>query len=57
MQLTYNESSSKLGICWRTHLLDEGDDLYQWHEGWRESMKDANEVLEQRDFYQEFLGV
>lgn len=58
MQLNFNNSTSQLQICWRSAILDvEEDTPYQWPEGWKEARPEARVVLEEKDFYKEFMGV
>ncbi|BGP37977.1 hypothetical protein JCM10449v2_001904 [Rhodotorula kratochvilovae] len=56
LQLTFSDRDSQLGICWRTHILDEDDELYRFHVGWRESIAEAEEVLKQAEWFARRMG-
>ncbi|GAA6056411.1 hypothetical protein JCM3770_000689 [Rhodotorula araucariae] len=56
LQLTFSDRDSQLGICWRTHVLDEDDEVYRFHVGWRESLVEAEEVLKQAEWFAQRLG-
>ncbi|GAA5851292.1 hypothetical protein JCM9279_001094 [Rhodotorula babjevae] len=56
LQLSFSDRDSQLGICWRTHALDADDWAYRFHEGWRESLVEADEVLKQADWFARRFG-
>jgi len=56
LQLSFSDRDSQLGICWRTHAVDADDWAYRFHEGWRESLVEADEVLKQADWFSRRFG-
>ncbi|KPV75915.1 uncharacterized protein RHOBADRAFT_52927 [Rhodotorula graminis WP1] len=56
LQLSFSDRDSQLGICWRTHAVDVDDWAYRFHEGWRESLVEADEVLKQADWFSRRFG-
>lgn len=38
MQLSFSDRDSQLGICWRSHVLDEDDYRYRFHEECADTM-------------------
>ncbi|GAA5894211.1 hypothetical protein JCM8208_002378 [Rhodotorula glutinis] len=56
LQLSFSDRDSQLGICWRTHAVDDDDWAYRFHEGWRDSLVEADEVLKQADWFSRRFG-
>ncbi|GAA6027044.1 hypothetical protein JCM8097_006066 [Rhodosporidiobolus ruineniae] len=51
LQLTYGESTSQIGICWRSLVFDDEDLEYQFDEGWRYHHDEARRVLGEVDHW------
>jgi len=56
MQLSFSDRDSQLGICWRSHVLDEDDYRYRFHEEWRRHHVEAEEVLKQAEWFARRFG-
>ncbi|BGP13899.1 hypothetical protein JCM10213_002540 [Rhodosporidiobolus nylandii] len=55
IQLKFSEYSSQLGICWRSYVEDDNDELYRFHEGWRAHIPQARRVLEEAEAFARFM--